>query len=97
MFCSLHKYKVRPVLCFCFFVSFIAATFVGSSLLGAQPVFEDALGRKITVAKPPRRIVSLAPNITEILYALDIGHRIVGVTIYSDYPDEAKLKPQVGS
>jgi iron complex transport system substrate-binding protein len=97
VFCSFDNYGVRPVLCLCFFVIVIAATLVGSSVLQAQPVFEDALGRKITVAKPPRRIVSLAPNITEILYALDIGHRIVGVTIYSDYPDEAKQKPKVGS
>jgi len=97
VFRSLHKYRIRPVLCFCFFVLFIAATFVGSSLLRAQPVFEDALGRQITIAKPPSRIVSLAPNITEILYALDIGHRIVGVTTYSDFPDEAKQKPKVGS
>jgi len=97
VFRSSHKYRIRPVLCFCFLVPFIAATSVGSSPLQAQPVFEDALGRKITVAKPPLRIVSLAPNITEILYALDIGNRIVGVTIYSDYPDEAKQKPKVGS
>jgi len=72
-------------------------SFVAFSSLQAQPVFEDALGRKITVAKPPARIVSLAPNITEILYALDIGHRVVGVTTYSDYPDEARQKPKVGS
>ena len=72
-------------------------TFVAFSPLQAQPVFEDALGRKITVPDPPKRIVSLAPNITEILYALDIGHRVVGVTVYSDYPDEAKQKPKVGS
>ena len=94
MFRSLQKYGIRR---FWFVVLFIAVTFVGSPSLQAQPVFEDALGRKITVAKPPRRIVSLAPNITEILFALDIGDRIVGVTMYSDYPDEAKEKPKVGS
>lgn len=97
MFRSLQKYGIRPATSLWFFVLFITATFVGFSPLQAQPFFEDALGRKITIAKPPLRIVSLAPNITEILYALDIGHRIVGVTIYSDYPDEAKEKPKVGS
>jgi iron complex transport system substrate-binding protein len=96
VFCSLPKKGIRLVYCSWFFV-LLAAIFVGSPLLEAQTLFEDALGRKITVAKPPRRIVSLAPNITEILYALDIGDRIVGVTIYSDYPDEAKGKPKVGS
>jgi iron complex transport system substrate-binding protein len=79
------------------FVTFITTTLVALSSLQAQPVFEDALGRRITVAEPPKRIVSLAPNITEILYALNIGHRVVGVTVYSDYPDEAKQKPKVGS
>ena len=72
-------------------------TFVAPFSVEAQSVFEDTLGREITVAEPPKRIVSLAPNITEILYALGIGHRVVGVTIYSDYPDEAKQKPKVGT
>ncbi|HXX57850.1 MAG TPA: cobalamin-binding protein [Thermodesulfovibrionales bacterium] len=44
----------------------------------------------------PRRIVSLAPNMTEILFAIGLGDRIVGVTSYCDYPEEAKKKPKVG-
>ncbi len=44
----------------------------------------------------PQRIVSLSPNITEILFALGVGDRIVGVTSFSDYPEEAKTKPYVG-
>ncbi len=43
-----------------------------------------------------QRIVSLAPSITEILYALGLGDRIVGVTELCDYPPEAKQKPKVG-
>ncbi|MBI5198478.1 MAG: cobalamin-binding protein [Nitrospirae bacterium] len=46
--------------------------------------------------EPPERIVSLAPSITEILYALGLGDRLVGVTTYCDYPEEAKKKPKVG-
>ncbi|MBI4368151.1 MAG: cobalamin-binding protein [Candidatus Omnitrophica bacterium] len=42
------------------------------------------------------RIVSLAPSVTEILFALGAGDRVVGVTTYCDYPDEAKTKPKVG-
>lgn len=45
---------------------------------------------------PPARIISLAPQVTEMLYALGLGERIVGVTAYCDYPSEAKQKPKVG-
>jgi iron complex transport system substrate-binding protein len=44
----------------------------------------------------PARIVSTAPNITEILYALGLGDRIVGVSDFCDYPPEAAKKPKVG-
>jgi len=44
----------------------------------------------------PQRIISLSPSITEILFALEAGDRISGVTSYSDYPEEAKMKPNVG-
>ncbi|MCS6923009.1 MAG: helical backbone metal receptor [Fimbriimonadales bacterium] len=45
---------------------------------------------------PAQRIVSLAPSITEILFALGLGARVVGVTEVCDYPPEAKQKPKVG-
>ena len=44
----------------------------------------------------PRRIVSTAPSITELLYALGLGDRVVGVTRFCRYPPEAQLKPKVG-
>lgn len=47
-------------------------------------------------ANQPERIISLAPNITEILYALGLGDKIVGVTSFCDYPPEAKKKKNVG-
>jgi iron complex transport system substrate-binding protein len=47
-------------------------------------------------AVPPQRIVSLAPSTTEILFALGLGDRIVGVTSFCDYPEEAKKKPKIG-
>jgi len=48
------------------------------------------------LASSPRRIVSLAPSMTEIMYALGLADNIVGVTTYCDYPEEAKKKPKIG-
>lgn len=62
---------------------------------GAQPEGPVYLGEK-RPGGVPRRVVSLAPNLTEILFALGAGDRIVGVTTYDDYPDEVKKLPRVG-
>ncbi len=47
-------------------------------------------------ASPPKRIISLAPNMTEILFALDLAENIIAVTTFCDYPEEAKKKPKIG-
>ncbi len=57
----------------------------------------DLLGRRMAIPKDPGRVVSLAPNITEIVYALGQAQRLVGATTYSDYPAEADMLPKVGS
>jgi len=44
----------------------------------------------------PRRIVSMAPSLTETLFALDLGDRVVGVTRYCDYPPDVRALPKVG-
>ncbi|MBL8148865.1 MAG: ABC transporter substrate-binding protein [Blastocatellia bacterium] len=56
----------------------------------------DDLGRKVEVVRSVERIVSLAPSITETLFALGIGEKVVGVTSYCNYPSEAQSKTQVG-
>lgn len=58
--------------------------------------FTDELGRQINVKFPPQRIISLAPSVTETLFALGLGNRVVGVTSYCDYPEEAKAKEKIG-
>ncbi len=50
-----------------------------------------------SAGSPPGRIISLAPNLTEILYALQLDDAIAGVTLDSDYPPAAADKPQVGT
>lgn len=62
----------------------------------APRTFVDDLGRKIYLAKPPARIISLAPSMTEILFAIGLNQEIVGVTQFCDYPPEALAKPKVG-
>jgi len=57
----------------------------------------DDLGRSVTIDKMPQRIVSLAPSNTEILFALGLEDKIIGVTDYCDYPEAAKAKPRVSS
>ena len=60
------------------------------------PGIEDDLGRKVILKARPARIVSLAPSLTEILFSLGAGDRIVGVTDYCDYPTEALRREKVG-
>jgi iron complex transport system substrate-binding protein len=50
----------------------------------------------VSFADTPKRIISLAPNITEILFALGAEDRVVGVSSFCDYPEAAKLKTKVG-
>lgn len=57
---------------------------------------KDDRGQTIELARPARRIVSLAPFITELVYAAGAGERLVAVTAYSDYPPAARRLPQVG-
>lgn len=57
----------------------------------------DLLGRRMAIPRNPGRVVSLAPNITEIVYALGQARRLVGATTYSDYPAAADTLPKVGS
>jgi len=63
-----------------------------------QPgTFIDDMGREVRIEKVPQRIVSHVPSITETLFALGLEERVVGVSDYCDYPEEAKLKPSVGN
>ena len=62
----------------------------------AEIVVTDVTGVSISLPAPARRIVSLAPHITELLYAAGAGDRLVGNVEYGDYPPPAKLLPKVG-
>lgn len=63
----------------------------------AQVSVVDDTGVKVTLARPAQRVISMAPNVTELLFAAGGGGRIVGTMNYSDYPPEAKSIPSIGS
>lgn len=71
-----------------------------SSLLSlpasAQLRIVDDDGRELELPGPAQRIVSLAPHVTELLFAAGAGDKVVGVVSYSDYPPQAQKLPQVG-
>lgn len=80
----------RINVCALFF--FIAAS---SSYAGLSVI--DDVGNTVTLKQPAKRIVSLAPHVTELLFAAGAGDRVVGVVSYSDFPEAAKKLPQVGA
>ena len=68
---------------------------VAVSPVGAIEVIDDA-GQRIHLEQPARRLVSLAPHVTENLFSAGVGDRVVGTVNYSDYPEAARAIPQVG-
>lgn len=73
------------------------AAVLGPTAASAQAIHaRDDAGRDIALPAPARRVVSLAPHATELLYAAGAGSAIVGVDRYSNYPPEALKLPRVG-
>ena len=75
---------------------------MAGAVTGCEPGFEagtfiDDAGRDVTIDHAPKRIISHIPPITETLFALGLDDRLVGVSDYCDYPEEAKEKPSVGN
>ena len=86
--------REKPRISFFIIIGVLVVLWASPSLCAT---FEDALGREISVPAPPKRLIALAPNLTEILFALGLGDRVVGVTNHCNYPPQARLKPRVGS
>ncbi len=100
---SLHKKwipaGVYPVLCYGagMTILFITVLLWASFSYSATLKLKDEVGREVTFPFPPKRIVSLAPNITEILFSLGLDEEVVGVSIHCNYPEKAKGRVRVGS
>ena len=84
-----------PVLLFCANM-FAAQAGAAQSQPPAIRDLTDEIGRKVRVPQEVKRIVSLAPNLTEIVFAVGGGIRLVGDTDFCDYPPEAEQKPHIG-
>jgi cobalamin transport system substrate-binding protein len=73
---------------------------LGLLAIAAAPVeagsVRDMIGRTVAVPDRPARVVSLAPSLTEIAYAVEAGDLLVGVTQHCDYPPAASQKPKIG-
>jgi len=75
------------------------ATSVPTETLAPNPypqTHTDALGREVTLTAQPKRIVSLAPSVTEILFAIGAGPQVVGRTEFCNYPPEVLSLPTIG-
>lgn len=79
-----------------FFKLFVCHLLIINSPVEAGISVSDNHGRVIDIAQPARRIVALAPHITENLFAIGAGSFVVGVASHSDYPPEAAKLPIVG-
>jgi iron complex transport system substrate-binding protein len=78
------------LLSYCFFLSITVAP-VSAGLL------VDQTGEKIDLPDDPRRVLALAPSLTEMIFSLQAEDRLVGATRYSNFPEAAKKLPRVGS
>jgi iron complex transport system substrate-binding protein len=91
------KRSAQAAACVC--LNFLVAILCGEVAQAsdvARQIFVDDLNRHVLISHVPQRIISLAPSITEMLFAIGAGDQIVGVTQYCDYPQEAVAKPKVG-
>ena len=80
-----------------YYILLILAVLIPLFIISRTRIYRQAKKTsKISNNSVPQRIVSLAPSITETLFALGMGDRIVGVTQFCDYPDSAKLIAKIG-
>jgi iron complex transport system substrate-binding protein len=71
------------------------ALLAGCRTQSVQGNYTDDLGRKVQIKGIPTKMISLCPSNTEIVYALGLEDKLIGVTTYCNYPEAAKAKPKV--
>jgi iron complex transport system substrate-binding protein len=78
------------------FIILVTNALLDFPVKGQERLLTDEVGRKVKIPHAPKRIISLAPSITETLFALGLNEEIVGVTGFCDYPEAALKKPRIG-
>ena len=63
----------------------------------AELAITDDVGSEVVLVKPAQRVITLAPHLTELVFAIDQGDKLVGVMSFSNYPEAAKKIPRIGS
>lgn len=77
-------------------LALVASLLFNISVEGEERLLTDEIGRKVKIPHSAKRIISLAPSITEILFALGLNEEIAAVTAFCDYPEAALNKPKIG-
>jgi len=76
---------------------FVVLLFMSAAMAKADVAINDDAGNRVVLPRPATRIVSLAPHITELLFAAGAGEKVVGAVDYSNYPEAARKLPRIGS
>ncbi len=88
---------IRIIAIYLVIISFLSLCGCGKKVNNSDTIeFTDGMQRQVKVPKSVKRIVSMAPNVTEMLFAIGLNEEIVGVTDYCDYPEIAKEKAKIG-
>jgi cobalamin transport system substrate-binding protein len=85
----MKKYRLLLLIIYCFLTIPVTST--------NARVMVDQTGAKVDLPTEPQRVISLAPGLTEMIYALQAEDKLVGVTLYSNFPEPAKNIPRIGS
>jgi iron complex transport system substrate-binding protein len=81
----------------CRYKPFVVALLLGTAAAAAAVEMVDDRGTRVRLDRPAARVISYAPHITELLFAIGLGDRVVGVVERSDFPEAAKKLPLAGS
>ena len=79
-----------------FTLALLSAAFLATMAHAQSITVRDDDGNPVTLQKPAQRVISMAPHVTELLFAAGGGDKIVGAVTYSDYPEAAKKIPRIG-
>ena len=77
-------------------LAFVIIFLLNISAKAEERIFTDEMGRQVKIPYPAKRIVSLAPSITEILFALGLDEQVAAITNFCDYPEAVLKKPRIG-